>query len=88
MKKIIKRSALQTQILNLYAQFVRLSKNQPGLLNKVRNEFRNTSHLQPKTDSLQIDYKLRRAKNQLEMLKTSNVQSIKVLSFNKPLEKK
>lgn len=88
MKKVIKRSALQTQILSLYTQFIRLSKNQPGLLNRVRNEFRAASHLRPKTDSLQIDYKLRRAKNQLEMLKTSNVQGVKVFSINKPQEKK
>ncbi len=74
------RSALQLKVLGMYAQFVRLSKNQPGLLEKARNEFRAASDLTPKHDSLAIDAKLRRARNQLEMLQKSRVKAVKVFS--------
>ncbi len=83
MAKLPKRSALQLKVLGMYAQFVRLSKNQPGLLEKARNEFRAASHLTPKTDSLLIDAKLRRAKNQLTMLQTSHVKAVKVFSIHR-----
>ncbi len=79
-KKLIKYSAFQLNVLKIYAQFIRLSKDRPGLLNKVRDEFRSASQLSHKQDSLLIDYKLRRAKNQLEMLKL-NVKSVKVLNL-------
>ena len=72
-------SPFQLRILGLYAQFVRLAKHRPGLLDKVRHEFRAQSSLNPRTDSLLIDYKLRRARNQLDMLKANNVTSIKVV---------
>ena len=78
-KLTIKRSPFQLKILGLYAQFVRLAKQRPGLLDKVRHEFREASRLNVKTDSLLIDYKLRRARNQLDMLKANNVKSIKVI---------
>ena len=78
-----KRSAFQLKVLGIYAQFVRLSKDQPGLLEKARNEFRASSKLTQKNDALQIDYRMRRAKNQLEMLKTSNVKGVKVFSMTK-----
>ena len=80
-KKLAKRSPFQLNVLKLYAQFVRLSKDRPGLLDKVRDEFRAASHLSPKQDSLLIDFKLRRAKNQLEMLKL-NVKAVKVLRID------
>jgi hypothetical protein len=76
-----KKSPFQLKILGLYAQFVRLSKNQPGLLNRIRAEFRQAAALNPKTDSLLIDYKIRRANNQLEMLKTSNVKAVKTVDL-------
>lgn len=81
--KIAKKSAFQLKILNLYAQFIRLSKTRPGLLEKVRTEFREASKLDRKEDSLLIDYKVRRARNQLEMFKTSRVSAVKTFNLNK-----
>lgn len=78
LRRITKKSQFHLQILSLYAQFIRLSKTRPGLLEKVRKDFREASTLHPKNDSLLIDYKLRRAKNQLDMLKSSQVKQIKV----------
>lgn len=75
-RKLVKYSQFQLKVLDLYAQFIRLSKNKPGLLDKVREEFRAGSKLSIKDDSLLIDYKLRRARNQLDMLKTSRVNQI------------
>lgn len=70
------KSPLQKQILNLYAQFIRQSKQHPGILQKVRKEFRDETTL-PKDDLLFIESKLRRAKYQLDMLKTSRVLNVK-----------
>ena len=78
--KIVKKSVFQRNILNLYAQFIRLSKTKPGLLEKVRSEFKEGSKL-PKEEILIIESRLRRAKNQLNMLKTSNVTFIKQVKF-------
>jgi hypothetical protein len=55
--------------------------NLKGLLEKVRTGFRSNAHLSVKNDSLTIDYKLRRARNQLDMLKTSRTTSIKTFKF-------
>lgn len=81
-----KKSPFQLQILKLYADFVRLAKNRPGLLEKVRKDFREGSKLNPRQDSLLIDYKLRRAKNQLSMIKTSFVTQIHVRSASQDQE--
>ncbi len=86
-RKLIKYSQFQLKVLDLYAQFIRLSKDKPGLLNKVRSEFRQSSNLNVKNDSLLIDYKLRRAKNQLDMLKTSRVSSVKTLKLENKINK-
>lgn len=77
-RKLAKKSTFQLKILGLYAQFVRLARDRPGLLDKVRDEFRAGSKLSTKEDSLLIDYKLRRARNQLDMLKANNVKQVKV----------
>ena len=81
-RKLTKKSQFQLQILNLYAQFVRLSRSQPGLLEKARAEFKEAAQLNPRQDSLLIDYKVRRAKHQLTMLKTSQVKQIKIFSID------
>lgn len=80
-RKILKKSPFQLQILKLYAEFVRLSKNQPGLLEKIRTEFRQAAKLNTREDSLLIDYRYRRAKNQLEMLKTSRVKFVHTITL-------
>jgi hypothetical protein len=72
------KSPLQKQILNLYAQFIRISKQHPAILPKVRKEFRDEQAL-PKDDLLFVESKLRRAKYQLNMLKTSRVLNFKVV---------
>lgn len=82
-RKFFKKSPFQLQILKLYAEFVRLSKNQPGLLERIRTEFRQAAKLNPREDSLLIDYRYRRAKNQLEMLKTSRVKFVHTITLKK-----
>ena len=73
---VVKYSKFQLSILTLYREFVRLATRTPGLLDKVRHEFRSARELSVRTDSLAIDYKLRRARNQLDMLKSSRVQAV------------
>jgi hypothetical protein len=80
-KLLTKKTPFQLKVLDLYKDFVKVSRTTPGLLDRVRDEFREASTLNIKNDSLAIDYKIRRAKNQLEMLKTSNVKSIKSYKF-------
>ena len=78
-------SKLQLQVLGLYAQFVRLAKNKPGLLERVRGEFRhNARTLTVKNDSLLIDYKLRSARHQLAMLTRSQVSQVKTVQLPDP----
>jgi hypothetical protein len=82
-KKVItvaKKSIFQRNILNLYAQFIRLSKTKPGLLPKVRSEFKQAAAL-PKDNILYLESKIRRANHQLDMLKKSNVTFIKEIKF-------
>ena len=80
--KVVRRSALQKNILSLYAQFVRVSKEKPGVLERVRREFKEGAKL-PKDNTLHIESMLRRAKNQLNMLRSNQVTSIQKITIKK-----
>lgn len=67
-----RHSKIQLQVLSLYKQFLRITKNQPSFREYIKSEFRRNSALQ-KTDVIKIEYLLRRGWRQLEMLKTSSV---------------
>ena len=66
------RSRMQKQVLNLYKEFLKVTKTQPGFKEYIQGEFRRNGAL-PKTDTIKIEYLLRRGLRQLEMLKTSSV---------------
>lgn len=82
LRKLAKKSQFQLKVLNLYAQYVRLAKQRPGLLEKARVEFKEGARLNPREDSLLIDYKLRRAKHTLDMLKANQVKQVKIFTLN------
>ena len=67
-------SRVQKQVLSLYKQFMRATKDQPGFQEYIQREFRKNAAM-PKTESIKIEYLLRRGWRQLDMLKTSSVSS-------------
>jgi len=66
------RSRIQKQVLNLYKELLNITKPQPSLSEYIQEEFRRNAKL-PKTDTIKIEYLLRRGWRQLDMLKTSSV---------------
>lgn len=74
-----KHSQIQLQILSLYKQFLKLSKDKPGLKEVIRSEFRKNAAI-PKSD---IEYQFRLGKKQFENLKNSEVDSVGVFECEK-----
>ena len=70
-----KHSKIQLQVLSLYKQFMRAAKNRPGIAEHVQREFKRNASIQ-RTDTLQIEYLMRRGHRQLEVIKKSTVQSV------------
>jgi hypothetical protein len=77
------RGEFEKRIFRLYAEFIRLSRRYPGLLDKVREEFRRDSHLDYQQNSNQIDNKYRRGQQQLKLLKTTNVSAVRTFTVKK-----
>lgn len=77
-----KHSQIQLQILSLYKQFLKLSKDKPGLREVIRSEFRKNANL-PRRDTLRIEYQYRLGKKQLDHLKNSEVDSVGVFEREK-----
>jgi succinate dehydrogenase assembly factor 1 len=77
-----KHSQIQLQILSLYKQFLKLSKDKPGLREVIRSEFRKNAKLS-RTDTLRIEYQYRLGKKQLDTLKNSEVDSVGVFESEK-----
>lgn len=71
-----RRSKLALDVLRLYADFIRLTRNVQGLRDIVRQEFRQNQHLKPKDNLIYIEYLIRRGKSQLTTLKGQGVKSI------------
>jgi succinate dehydrogenase assembly factor 1 len=67
-----RHSKIQLQVLSLYRQFLRTTKAQPSFQEYIKTEFRKHAAL-PRTDSVKIEYLLRRGWRQLDMLKSSFV---------------
>ncbi len=76
-----KRNQLQLNILQLYKEFVRLSKIKPGLLFRVRDEFKRDLNISQKENLITIENSVRRAQYQLDMLKKQNVVSVKQITL-------
>lgn len=72
-----RHSKLQLQILSLYREFLRLSRDKPGIQSYARKEFRKNASL-PRTDVIQIEYLYRKGAKQLSMLKSSSVTNMGV----------
>lgn len=77
-----KHSQIQLQILSLYKQFLKLSKDKPGLKEVIRSEFRKNAAI-PKSDILRVEYQFRLGKKQFENLKNSEVDSVGVFECEK-----
>ncbi|KAK3093981.1 hypothetical protein FSP39_022465 [Pinctada imbricata] len=72
-----RRSKIQIQVLKLYKDFLRVSKDKPGVKDYIRSEFRKNAQIARK-DTLHIEHLLRRGERQLELLKTKEVQGVGV----------
>ena len=68
-----RHSKVQLQVLSLYKQFMRITKEQPGFQDYIRNEFKKNSTL-ARSDIVKVEYLLRRGWRQLDMLKTTSVK--------------
>ena len=67
------RSRLSRQVLHLYKDFLRAARGKPGFKERIRGEFLQYSKM-PLSESLRIEYLLRRGKRQLELLQSANVK--------------
>ena len=72
----VRRSKIALDVLRLYADFMRLSRQVSGLRDIARAEFRQYKNLKPKDNLLYIEYLIRRGKNQLTTLQGQGVTSI------------
>ena len=78
-----RHSKIQKQVLSLYKQFLRVTKDQPSFTDYIRSEFRKNASM-PRTDTIKIEYLLRRGWRQLDMLKTSSVSGAGVFENESP----
>ncbi|XP_014052071.1 succinate dehydrogenase assembly factor 1, mitochondrial isoform X1 [Salmo salar] len=78
---MVRHSKLQKQVLSLYRQFLRAGQDKPGFLPRIRDEFRENSHIK-KTDVMHIEYLYRRGQRQLDQLKDVNTKQLG--TFSKP----
>ncbi|KAJ8308386.1 hypothetical protein KUTeg_013260 [Tegillarca granosa] len=72
-----RHSQIQLQVLSLYKEFLRISKNKPGMNSYIRSEFKKHAQI-PRTDTLRIEQLLRRGQRQLDLISTVNVESVGV----------
>ena len=70
-------SKIQLQVLKLYRDFLRLSRDKPGVRDHVRSEFKRHAGI-PKQDALTIEHLIRRAERQLSVLSKPSVQGVGV----------
>lgn len=70
------RSKLVQDVLRLYAEYMRLSRQVHGLKDIARLEFKQNKDLKAKDNLVYIEYLIRRGKSQLNTLKGQGVKSI------------
>lgn len=69
---LMRRSQLQREVLKLYKNFLVSCRSKPEETRLiVKNEFRKNSNIK-KSDTIMIDYLLRRGKRQLKTLQQSD----------------
>ena len=71
----MRRSKLQSQVLNLYKLCMRAAESKPGFKVNVQNEFRRYSVL-PRTDTLRVEQLIRNGYRKLDMMKDPNVSGM------------
>ncbi|XP_032632101.1 succinate dehydrogenase assembly factor 1, mitochondrial [Chelonoidis abingdonii] len=80
-----RHSKLQKQVLSLYRQFLRASKEKPGFLPRIQAEFRKNASI-PRMDVMHIEYLLRRGQRQLKQLRDVNTKQMGTFVKTKPEE--
>ncbi|PVD26243.1 hypothetical protein C0Q70_13913 [Pomacea canaliculata] len=81
-----RHSKIQLQVLSLYKEFLRVTKNQSGFQEYVKKEFRKNASI-PRTDFVQVEYLLHRGRRQLSMLKSSFVSGAGVFEQEEQVSK-
>jgi succinate dehydrogenase assembly factor 1 len=71
----MRRSKLQSQVLNLYKLCLRAAEVKPGFKVNVQSEFRRYSAL-PRTDTLRVEQLIRTGFRKLDMMKDPNVSGM------------
>ncbi|XP_067170569.1 succinate dehydrogenase assembly factor 1, mitochondrial [Apteryx mantelli] len=66
---------LPKQVLSLYRQLLRASKDKPGFAGCIREEFRRNAGIPPR-DALRIEFLLRRGRRQLEQLRAATTKRL------------
>ena len=74
------RSKIVQDVLRLYAEYMRLSRQVQGLREIARLEFKQNKNLKPKDNIIYIEYLIRRGKSQLTTLQGQGVKSISLSS--------
>ena len=70
-----RRSQVQKQVLILYRSLLRESAQRPGMKEYIREEFQKHKDI-PRTNTIQIEYLLRRGNKRLKEMKTGQMVSM------------
>lgn len=68
------------QVLALYKQFMVAAKSKPGFQDRIRQQFKDNAKI-PLSESLRVEFLMRRARKQLDLLK--NPRTISYETFLK-----
>ncbi|OWF41192.1 Succinate dehydrogenase assembly factor 1, mitochondrial [Mizuhopecten yessoensis] len=83
-----RHSKIQLQVLSLYKQFLRLSRQKPGLDDHIRSEFKKNARDMSRTDILHVEHALRRGQRQLKMFQGEQVKGMDVFTAVEDSDKK
>ncbi|NXE58194.1 SDHF1 factor, partial [Casuarius casuarius] len=78
---MVPRSRLQQQVLSLYRELLRASREKPGFAGRIREEFRRHAAIPPR-DALRIEFLLRRGRRQLQQLRAAHTKRLD--AFGRP----
>lgn len=69
------RSRLQKEVLSLYRQFLIAAKDKPSFKITIKQEFQQNKSI-PRSDTLRIEFLLRKGNKKLEMIKDPQITGI------------
>lgn len=75
MPAIKKLSPAHQQINSLYRQLLRIARDKPDLYNTIKQEFKCHSSSITKSNTLRIEYEIRRAEKYIDLLQTSGISN-------------